>query len=94
MMPVLRPPKKSAHARDLCLFRLDRAYDVTPIGRNRGGRVMRLLDEDGLDVPDGVPGELCYENPYVRGYRNLPEKTAEALAGSELTTPVKDLLAR
>ena len=66
---------------DLCLFRLDRAYDVTPIGWNRGGRVMRILDEDGNDVPDGTPGELCYENPYVRGYRNLPEKTAEVWRG-------------
>ena len=39
---------------------------------------IRILDEDGRDVPDGTAGELCYENPFVRGYKNLPEKTAEA----------------
>ena len=66
---------------DLGLFKLDRAYDVTPIGRNRGGRVLRVLDENGNDVPDGEQGELCYENPFVRGYKNLPEKTAEAWRG-------------
>ena len=66
---------------DLCLFKLDRAYEITPIGRNQGGRIMRILDEEGNDVPDGAAGELCYENPYVRGYRNLPEKTAEAWRG-------------
>ena len=66
---------------DLGLFKLDRAYDVTPIGRNRGGRVLRVLDENGNDVQDGEQGELCYENPFVRGYKNLPEKTAEAWRG-------------
>ena len=66
---------------ELCMFRLDRAYAVTPIGQNRWGRTLRILDEEGKDVPDGEPGELCYENPYVRGYRNLPEKTAEAWRG-------------
>lgn len=62
----------------LALFPIDRPYHLTPIGKNRGGRVLRLLDEEGRDVPDGTPGELCYENPYVRGYRNLPERTAAA----------------
>ena len=66
---------------DLGLFKLDRAYDLTPVGQNRGGRVIRILDEDGRDVPDGTAGELCYENPFVRGYKNLPEKTAEAWRG-------------
>ena len=62
----------------ITLFRLDRAYDVTPAGRNHGGRALHILDEAGRGVPDGEPGELCFENPFVRGYRNLPEKTAEA----------------
>ena len=62
----------------VCLFRLDRAYSVTPIGQNQAGFTLRILDENGTDVPDGEPGELCFENRYVRGYRNLPEKTAEA----------------
>ena len=66
---------------DLCIFRIDRPYDVTPIGRNRGGKALRILDEEGRDVPDGTAGELCFENPFVRGYRNLPEKTAAAWRG-------------
>ena len=62
----------------LGLFRVDRPYDITPIGRNYGGRELRVLSEDGQDMPVGQAGELCYENNFVRGYRNLPEKTAAA----------------
>jgi acyl-CoA synthetase (AMP-forming)/AMP-acid ligase II len=37
-----------------------------------------LLDENGNQVPEGETGELCFINPYVRGYINLPEETAKA----------------
>ena len=66
---------------NLGLFLVEKPYAITPIGRNYGGLALRILDEDGKDVPDGEPGELCYENIYTRGYRNLPEKTADAWRG-------------
>jgi fatty-acyl-CoA synthase len=44
-----------------------------------GSRPVRLIGEDGREVPDGEVGELFSCTPYAfDGYWNLPEKTAEA----------------
>jgi fatty-acyl-CoA synthase len=44
-----------------------------------GSRPIRILGEDGTEVPDGETGELYHCTPYTfDGYWNLPEKTAEA----------------
>jgi fatty-acyl-CoA synthase len=44
-----------------------------------GSRPIRILGEDGCEVPDGEVGELYSCTPYTfDGYWNLPEKTAEA----------------
>jgi fatty-acyl-CoA synthase len=44
-----------------------------------GSRPVRLLDENGQDVPEGEVGELFSATPYTfDGYWNLPQKTAEA----------------
>jgi len=58
------------------LFKIDRAYDTCPIGHPEFEKRIVLLGEDGKEVADGDMGELCLENPYVRGYINLPEQTA------------------
>jgi acyl-CoA synthetase (AMP-forming)/AMP-acid ligase II len=51
-----------------------------------GSSPIRLLDDDGNEVPDGEPGELYSCGPYAfDGYWNLPEKTAEALRGEYLS---------
>lgn len=43
---------------------------------------IRVVDENGKDVPDGVPGEaLIRQAGMFRGYLNKPEATAEAMAG-------------
>ena len=34
------------------------------------------LDENGSAVNDGEEGELCFKNPYFRGYLRLPDKNA------------------
>ncbi|HVE50192.1 MAG TPA: AMP-binding protein [Casimicrobiaceae bacterium] len=40
---------------------------------------IRVVDDAGIDVPDGEPGELLTRGPYtIRGYYNAPEKNAEA----------------
>jgi len=47
-----------------------------------GSKPIRILDADGIEVPDGEPGELFSSNPYTfDGYWNLPEKTREAIRG-------------
>ena len=51
-----------------------------------GSAPIRLLDEDGHEVPDGEPGELYSCNPYTfDGYWKLPEKTKEAFRGEYCT---------
>ena len=38
-----------------------------------------VVDDDGGEVADGVPGELLTRGPYtIRGYYNAPEKNREA----------------
>ncbi|MBI1396729.1 MAG: AMP-binding protein [Betaproteobacteria bacterium] len=53
------------------------------IGREwTGSGRIRLLDDEGVDVPDGEAGELFSRTPYTfQGYWNLPEKTAQAFRG-------------
>lgn len=59
-------------------FKLNRAYDIAPVGKPAFPLEIRLLDEDGQEVPDGETGEITFETPYFRGYINRPEETAEA----------------
>ena len=59
-------------------FRIDKKYEMTPAGKSESGDQILLLDEDGKEVPCGEEGEICFENPFVRGYMNLPDQTAKA----------------
>lgn len=57
------------------IFKIDKPYAACPIGKPQFDLECYLIDEDGEPVPDGEIGELCFPNPYVRGYINLPEET-------------------
>ncbi len=49
--------------------------------------VVRILDDDGEEVPAGEIGEIATSGPQVvPGYWNKPEATAAALPGGELRT--------
>ena len=66
----------------------DEQFDkLGTVGRETiGSAPIRLLDEDGNEVPDGEPGELYSCSPYsFTGYWNNPEKTAQAFRGSYMT---------
>jgi acyl-CoA synthetase (AMP-forming)/AMP-acid ligase II len=65
----------------------ERADKLGSVGRELvGSGRIRLLDDDGNDVPEGTVGELHSLTPYAfRGYWNLPEKTAEAFRGPYCT---------
>lgn len=40
---------------------------------------IKVVDDDGNEVPDGEPGELLCRGPYtIQGYYNAPEKNQEA----------------
>ncbi len=60
------------------VFRIDEAYDVCPIGHPEVDTEISLISEEGKPVKIGEIGELCFENPFVRGYLNLPEETKRA----------------
>ncbi len=66
----------------------DEQFDkLGTVGREVAGSApIRLLDDDGNEVPDGEPGELFSCGPYCfDGYWNNPAKTAEAFRGDYLT---------
>ena len=48
-----------------------------PIATRETGKNIRILGEDGLPVKEGETGEICFPDPYFRGYINMPEKTRE-----------------
>lgn len=61
-------------------FEVDGRYDITPIGKPVFGDIhIQLLDEAGREVPDGQEGEICFDNPFFRGYVHLPEETAKVM---------------
>jgi fatty-acyl-CoA synthase len=57
------------------------------VGRElTGSGRIRLLDENGQEVPEGEIGELYSRTPWCfEGYWNLPEKTAEAFRAAHLS---------
>ncbi|MBQ8665952.1 MAG: AMP-binding protein [Lachnospiraceae bacterium] len=65
----------------LSVFEIDKAYDTCPIGKPRFDIDIKLIDDSGQEVPEGESGEICFTNPYVRGYINLSEETAEHFRG-------------
>lgn len=58
-------------------FKLDKLYDIAPIGKPSFENITQILDENGNSVLDGEIGELCLKNDYFRGYINLPDKNKE-----------------
>ena len=61
-----------------CVFRIDRPYEVCPVGKPEEEGSVILLDEDGQPVPDGETGEVCFRSDFTRGYIHLPEENRKA----------------
>jgi long-chain acyl-CoA synthetase len=52
------------------------------IGLPIGGTEMKVVDDDGNEVPQGEPGEIVMRGPFVmHGYWNREDATAEVMAG-------------
>ena len=78
----------STEAGWVTILRPDEQFDrLGTVGREIAGSApVRILDEAGVEVPDGSPGELHSRAPYAfAGYWNLPDKTAEAFRGDWLS---------
>ncbi len=49
------------------------------VGQPQPGHEVRIIDEDGNDVPLGTPGEIVGRSPAtMNGYKNRPDLTAKA----------------
>ncbi len=61
-------------------FIIDKKYDECPVGKPNIDEInIMIVDEDGNEVKDTEEGEIVIENPFFRGYINLPEQTKEVL---------------
>ena len=60
------------------VFKIDKSYETCPIGKPEIDCEITLFAEDGSIAADGEIGELCFDNPFVRGYINLPEESEKA----------------
>jgi fatty-acyl-CoA synthase len=66
---------------------LNKPERLSSCGRPTPWVHMALLDGDGNEVAKGEPGEVCVRGPLVmKGYKDMPEQTAEAFAGGWLHT--------
>ena len=60
------------------VFQIDKPYETCPIGKPEIDCKITLITDDGTKAAEGETGELCFDNPYVRGYINLPDETEKA----------------
>jgi len=62
---------------------LDSPNENAPIGKPVLDLKITLRDKDGNIVADGEEGEICVQNPFVRGYINLPEQNKKSFVNGE-----------
>lgn len=66
---------------------VDRERKPGSIGGPVGGTGMKVVDDDGNEMPQGEPGEIVMNGPFVmKEYWNRPEETASALKDGWLRT--------
>ncbi|WP_281690258.1 class I adenylate-forming enzyme family protein [Pseudonocardia thermophila] len=66
---------------------VDKESGALSVGLPVFSTVVRVVDEDGKELPPGEVGEIVSEGPQVvPGYWNKPEETATALPGGRLHT--------
>jgi len=59
----------------LTCFKVDKSYDITPIGKPYKDISMKIADKYGNTLTDGSIGEICFVPEFWRGYIGQPEKT-------------------
>ena len=61
-------------------FIIDRPYNECPVGKPNVEQIhVRVVDEEGNEVPPETPGEITVEDPFFRGYIHLQEQTEKVL---------------
>jgi len=59
----------------LTCFKVDKSYDITPIGKPYKDISIKISDKNGNTLTDGNIGEICFVPEFWRGYIGQPEKT-------------------
>jgi long-chain acyl-CoA synthetase len=63
-----------------CVNPIDGTDRVGTIGIPVPSTFVKLIDDDGKEVPQGQPGEICIKGPQVmKGYWQKPEETAKVI---------------
>lgn len=63
------------------------AQKPASVGTTMGVMRLRVVDERGVTVPDGVTGEIVFEGPSIMsGYLNLSDQTAETVVNGWVHT--------
>ena len=63
-------------------FIIDKPYNECPVGKPNIEQIhIRVVDEEGNEVPPETPGEITVNDPFFRGYINLQEQTDKVLVG-------------
>lgn len=69
------------------IFDLNVESESSPVGRPVPNTWSYVLDDDGMHVPIGVPGEVCISSDYISpGYYDNPELTAESFVDNPHST--------
>ena len=76
----------------LAVYEIKEPLSPCPCGTSQSDLELFLLREDGSDAENDEPGEICFRNPYMRGYLNLPENTRNLLRGRIIHTKDEGLI--
>ncbi len=65
---------------------LDGRGEAASVGKPLPGWELRIVDDEGRELPTGKPGEIVVRGPIMKGYYNNPQATVQVMKNSWLYT--------
>ena len=78
----------------LALYELTAPMSPAPVGKSQSDIELFVLNEDEKEAGPDKTGEICYRNPYVRGYLNLPDRTGKLIRNGLFHTGDEGILTK
>ena len=66
-----------------CSFKIDKLYENTPVGIEVGETSIKIVDENGNELPQGKEGFIIATGYFPYEYNNLPDQTAKTFTRHE-----------